>query len=80
MAAIDPTSPTSPTTNPPTAMVAMVAVAMGMVAEEVVEEVAEVDMATTRALHNIMVMSTVIMRHDFSESLDYVTPPDTHYV
>ena len=49
-------------------MVVMEAVAMAVAAEEAM------DMVITRASHNIMVMSTVILRHDFSKSLDYVTP------
>ena len=73
MAAIDPhptspTGPTSPTTNPPIAMVVMEAVAMAVAAEEAM------DMAITRASHNVKVMSMVILRHDFSKSLDDVTP------
>ena len=49
-------------------MVVMEAVAMAVAAEEAM------DMVITRASHKVRVMSMVIIRHDFSKSLDYVTP------
>ena len=49
-------------------MVVMEAVAMAVAAEEAM------DMVITRASHTVKVISMVILRHDFSKSLDYVTP------